>query len=104
MTTYPTASNVTSFVNIFKYGNMVSGDIMGILILIMTFSISFIAMRAGQSEVPGVNAKIFLASSFITMVLSAFLMIMSVVNDLTMYFCIVLVAVGTFANLVAGSK
>ena len=104
MTTFPSPTNVTSFNEIMRYGNMVASNSLGLMILVITFVVSFMAMRQGQAEIPGVNAKIFVASSFITMIMSVFLFIIGMVNDTIMYFCIVMVAIGTFASLVAGGR
>jgi len=103
MATFYSPNNITRINEVFTYGNYVTGGVMGIGLLMVIFVISFIAMRNSMADFRGVNAKVFAASSFITMIFSVIFFIMGIVNDMVMYICIVAVAVSAFANLIGGN-
>lgn len=97
---YPT--NITRFYQLMGYANNITGGTFGIIMLIVIFAVSFIAMRQASAEYAGQNAKIFSAASFITMFFSVAFFLLGIVNDGTMYICIFVVALSVFANLVSG--
>lgn len=100
MTTFDTANNITGMSDLVVYGSNVSGGFLGLMILLMVFFISFMAMRNRASEQPGVNAKIFLASSFLTSVVSVLLMMIGAINEITVYVCVAGTAIAIFANVI----
>lgn len=98
--TYPT--NITRFNELLHYASDITDGTFGIIMLLVIFTISFLAMRQASAEYPGQNAKIFSACTFITMFFSVCFFLLGIVNDGTMYICIFLTAIAVFANLVSG--
>ena len=104
MTVYASAGNVTTLDGLMRYSSMVSGGLFGLVLLIVIFSISFFAMRNAMGQFPGTNAKIFVASAFVTMVFSVMLFMIGVVNDVAMYTCVIATAVGMLASVISGGN
>lgn len=103
MTTYYYADNITNFYQLFHYTDYASGGVFGLCLLIMVFFICFISMRNSMGNVPGMTAKIFSASAFVTAIASVMLFMLGAVNDLTMYICIIATAVSVFGNVMSGN-
>jgi len=86
---YPT--NVTGFGSYITWMNTVSGGIIGDLILIATFIISFMAMSSGFSEHP---EKSLVASGLISSVIGVLLFRIGIVDILLVYVAMFLTVVG----------
>jgi hypothetical protein len=71
---FPTASNLTGFDKIMQYNNTVTNDFFGVTLLMIVFSISFISLY-GFGKKPA-----FVASLWLTTVISIFSWVMSIVS------------------------
>ena len=103
MTTYALANNITRFHQILGYENTITGGMFGLVILIVIFVISFIAMRQSNTSFQSTNAHIFSASMFITTFFAVMFYLMNLVNDLAMYACVILLAFAIIGNVYSGN-
>ena len=86
---YPT--NVTGFSSYISWMHTISGNILGNLILIVTFIISFMALNSGFSEQP---EKALTASGFLSSIVGILLYRVGMVNIILVYVCIFLTVIG----------
>ena len=81
---YPDANNQT-FAHLLQWTNIVTDGYFGIAILMMVFLVSYISLKSvGWS-----NDKVLPFVSFMTMIISAFLVVIGIAPQSTMVICIV---------------
>ena len=71
---FPTANNLTGYDKLMQYNNLVTNDLFGVTILLIVFSISVISMY-GFGKKPA-----FVASLWLTTVVSIFAWVMQIVS------------------------
>ena len=85
---YPDANNQT-FAHLLQWTNIVTDGYFGIAILFMVFLVSYISLKSVGWQ----NDKVLPFVAFITMIVSAFLVIIGITNQSTMVLCIVIFVV-----------
>ena len=86
---FPLPYNVTNFQELMVYNNTITHDLFGVGILFTIFSIAFITM------LPFGNKQSFVASVWLTSVISVFMWILQLVNPEIMVALAVITALGT---------
>lgn len=88
---FDVASNITGLTDWFGYANYVTEGNFGWVILMTWFVISLVIMSRGYD-----NKSAFIIASFTTTIFGIFFKVMGLVNDFTMYICIIgtIVAIG----------
>lgn len=88
---FDVASNITGLTDLFGYANYVTEGNFGWVILMTWFVISLVIMSRGYD-----NKSAFIIASFTTTIFGIFFKVMGLVNDFTMYICIIgtIVAIG----------
>ena len=88
---WPYPTNVTGFSSYIEWMHTISGNLLGNIILVTTFVISFWALNSGYTDQP---EKAMVASGFLSSVIGVLLYRMGIVNVTLVYVCIFLTVVG----------
>lgn len=90
MTIFAPPSNVTGIVDVFSYGNTVTGGLFGIALLLIVFVVSFVALKVYPTE------KAMAASSFTTALTSYMLSAVSLVPNYAVLITTIMVIASVF--------
>ena len=87
---YATPTNITGFIEMFRYTNEVSGNIFGTGILLSLFLISFMYLKMnGERLQPSI-----MASGFLTSFVAIILFLMGIVEGYAMFLCFIITVIG----------